>query len=180
KQHNDTVEVAAEYVRSDSPSDWCRLFAGYKGQFQHPFLSYHANVNATANLTFVHTSKWKNQLSLPSLRVVSHDTMDSGTSATHYYLNPNIPETYQIREMYTQATDATPILDVQSQRHQTRENKKSVIHHQTHLIGQSHVKNDTLDDEKAQERWDFTLLTLSKEAQAVSITDCQAGNPCEI
>ncbi|GKB95806.1 hypothetical protein Tco_0981943, partial [Tanacetum coccineum] len=52
-----------------------------------------------------------------------------------------------------------------------------VIHHQTHPIGQSHVKNDTLDDEKAQERWDFTLLTLSKEAQAVSITDCQAGNP---
>ncbi|GKD51098.1 hypothetical protein Tco_1280074, partial [Tanacetum coccineum] len=55
-----------------------------------------------------------------------------------------------------------------------------VIHHQTHPIGQSHVKNDTLDDEKAQERWDFTLLTLSKEAQAVSITDCQAGNPCEL
>ncbi|GJR10004.1 reverse transcriptase domain-containing protein [Tanacetum coccineum] len=39
------------------------------------------------------------------------------------------------------------------------------------FIGQSHVKNDMLDDEKAQERWDFTLLTLSKEAQAVSITD---------
>ncbi|GKE08322.1 hypothetical protein Tco_1411873 [Tanacetum coccineum] len=36
---------------------------------------------------------------------------------------------------------------------------------------------DTLDDEKAQERWDFTLDTLSEEAQAVSITDCQAGNP---
>ncbi|GJS45822.1 nucleic acid-binding, OB-fold protein [Tanacetum coccineum] len=42
----------------------------------------------------------------------------SWTSATHYYLNPNIPETYQIREMHTQATDATPILDVQSQRHE--------------------------------------------------------------
>ncbi|GJZ04687.1 hypothetical protein Tco_0537962 [Tanacetum coccineum] len=52
-----------------------------------------------------------------------------------------------------------------------------VIHHQTHPIGQSHVKNDTLDDKKAQERWEFTLVTLSKEAQAVSITDCQAGNP---
>ncbi|GKD67543.1 hypothetical protein Tco_1321633, partial [Tanacetum coccineum] len=38
-------------------------------------------------------------------------------------------------------------------------------------------REDTLDDEKAQERWDFTLFTLSKEAQAVSITDCQAGNP---
>ncbi|GJW11743.1 putative ribonuclease H-like domain-containing protein [Tanacetum coccineum] len=55
-----------------------------------------------------------------------------------------------------------------------------IIHHQTHPIGQSLMKNDTLDDEKAQERWDFTLLTLSKEAQAVSITDCQAGNPCEL
>ncbi|GJZ61398.1 hypothetical protein Tco_0617535 [Tanacetum coccineum] len=33
---------------------------------------------------------------------------------------------------------------------------------------------------KHKERWDFTLLTLSKEAQAVSITDCQAGNPCEL
>ncbi|GJW92892.1 hypothetical protein Tco_0172564 [Tanacetum coccineum] len=38
-------------------------------------------------------------------------------------------------------------------------------------------REDTLDDEKTQERWDFTLLTLSKEAQAVLITDCQAGNP---
>ncbi|GJX74820.1 hypothetical protein Tco_0313415 [Tanacetum coccineum] len=50
----------------------------------------------------------------------------------------------------------------------------------THPISQSHVKNDTLDDKKAQEKWDFTLLTLSKEAQVVSITDCQAGNPCEL
>ncbi|GJV08569.1 hypothetical protein Tco_1346225 [Tanacetum coccineum] len=55
-----------------------------------------------------------------------------------------------------------------------------VIHHQTHPIGQSHVKNDTLDDEKAQERWDFTLLTLTKKEQGVSITDCHVGNPCEI
>ncbi|GKE55969.1 putative reverse transcriptase domain-containing protein [Tanacetum coccineum] len=41
-------------------------------------------------------------------------------------------------------------------------------------------REDMLDDEKAQERWDFTLDTFSKEAQAVSIMDCQAGNPCEI
>ncbi|GJX63067.1 hypothetical protein Tco_0295967, partial [Tanacetum coccineum] len=33
---------------------------------------------------------------------------------------------------------------------------------------------------EAQRKWQFTLVTLSKEAQAVSITDCQAGNPCEI
>ncbi|GJY98132.1 hypothetical protein Tco_0515042 [Tanacetum coccineum] len=33
---------------------------------------------------------------------------------------------------------------------------------------------------EAQRKWQFTLVTLSKEAQAVSIMDCQAGNPCEI
>ncbi|GKD98567.1 hypothetical protein Tco_1382464 [Tanacetum coccineum] len=33
---------------------------------------------------------------------------------------------------------------------------------------------------EAQRKWQFTLVTLSKEAQTVSITDCQAGNPCEI
>ncbi|GJZ53253.1 DNA helicase [Tanacetum coccineum] len=36
----------------------------------------------------------------------------SGISTTHYYLNPNIPETFHIREMHTQTTDAAPILDV--------------------------------------------------------------------
>ncbi|GJU57440.1 reverse transcriptase domain-containing protein [Tanacetum coccineum] len=41
-------------------------------------------------------------------------------------------------------------------------------------------REDTLDDEKAQERWDFTLLTLTKKEQGVSITDYHAGNPCEI
>ncbi|GJR19077.1 hypothetical protein Tco_0967604, partial [Tanacetum coccineum] len=45
------------------------------------------------------------------------------------------------------------------------------------LIGQYPRRNATLDDEKSQERWDFTLLTLTKKARAVSITDCQAGNP---
>ncbi|GJW24837.1 hypothetical protein Tco_0038648 [Tanacetum coccineum] len=33
---------------------------------------------------------------------------------------------------------------------------------------------------EAQRKWQITLVTLSKEAQAVLITDCQAGNPCEI
>ncbi|GKD80628.1 hypothetical protein Tco_1347467, partial [Tanacetum coccineum] len=41
-------------------------------------------------------------------------------------------------------------------------------------------REDMLDEEKAQERWDFTLLTLIKKEQGVSITDCHAGNPCEI
>ncbi|GKE95345.1 hypothetical protein Tco_1580200, partial [Tanacetum coccineum] len=47
------------------------------------------------------------------------------------------------------------------------------------LIGQYPRRNATLDDEKAQERWDFTLLTLTKKARVVSIMDCHAGNPCE-
>ncbi|GKD58566.1 hypothetical protein Tco_1296075 [Tanacetum coccineum] len=42
------------------------------------------------------------------------------------------------------------------------------------------AREDTLDNEKSQERWDFTLLTLTKKEQGVLITDCHAGNPCEI
>ncbi|GJS65599.1 hypothetical protein Tco_0680163 [Tanacetum coccineum] len=34
--------------RSDSTTNWCRLFTGYTSQFRHPFLSYHGNVNVTA------------------------------------------------------------------------------------------------------------------------------------
>ncbi|GJY14459.1 hypothetical protein Tco_0384881 [Tanacetum coccineum] len=41
-------------------------------------------------------------------------------------------------------------------------------------------RNATFGLKEAQRKWQFTLVTLSKEAQAVSITDCQAGNPCEI
>ncbi|GKE70757.1 hypothetical protein Tco_1528829 [Tanacetum coccineum] len=33
---------------------------------------------------------------------------------------------------------------------------------------------------KAQGKGYFALILLSKEAQAVSITDCHAGNPCEL
>ncbi|GJV63357.1 hypothetical protein Tco_1474185 [Tanacetum coccineum] len=55
-----------------------------------------------------------------------------------------------------------------------------VKHHLSFLIGQYPTKDATLDDEKAQERWDFTLFTLTKKEQGVSITDCHAGNPCEI
>ncbi|GJZ36361.1 hypothetical protein Tco_0582552 [Tanacetum coccineum] len=39
----------------------------------------------------------------------------SGTFATHYYLNPNIPEAHQIRKMHTQLTYVVPILDIESQ-----------------------------------------------------------------
>ncbi|GJR28135.1 MAK10-like protein [Tanacetum coccineum] len=97
------------------------------------------------------------------------------------------------REEFTKTLQSIPITRKLSKRESPREiidldhfydtvkeHVGRVIHHQTHPIGQSHVKNDTLDDKKAQEKWEFTLVTLSKEAQAVSIMDCQAGNPCEI
>ncbi|GKA02190.1 hypothetical protein Tco_0674855 [Tanacetum coccineum] len=61
-----------------------------------------------------------------------------------------------------------------------KEHVGRVKHHLSFLIGQYPTKDATLDDEKAQERWDFTLLTLTKKEQGVSITDCHAGNPCEI
>ncbi|GKD34248.1 hypothetical protein Tco_1249757, partial [Tanacetum coccineum] len=52
--------------------------------------------------------------------------------------------------------------------------------HSQALIGQYPSRYATMDDEKAQERWDFTLLTLTKKEQGISITDCHARNPCEI
>ncbi|GJR43766.1 DNA helicase [Tanacetum coccineum] len=45
----------------------------------------------------------------------------SGTSATHYYLNPNIPETYHIKEQYQQLANTVPILNIDNQRHQNQE-----------------------------------------------------------
>ncbi|GKB12545.1 hypothetical protein Tco_0846468 [Tanacetum coccineum] len=61
-----------------------------------------------------------------------------------------------------------------------KEHVGRVKHHLSFLIGQYPTKDATLDDEKAQERWDFTLLTLIKKEQGVSIMDCHAGNSCEI
>ncbi|GJV93168.1 DNA helicase [Tanacetum coccineum] len=48
----------------------------------------------------------------------------SGTSATHYYLNPNIPETYHIKEQYQQLANTVPILNIDNQRHQNQEEEK--------------------------------------------------------
>ncbi|GJX68714.1 putative reverse transcriptase domain-containing protein [Tanacetum coccineum] len=49
----------------------------------------------------------------------------SGTSATHYYLNPNIHETYHIKERYQQATNTTPILNINNQRYEDLEQEKN-------------------------------------------------------
>ncbi|GJW13242.1 phospholipase-like protein, partial [Tanacetum coccineum] len=39
----------------------------------------------------------------------------SATSATHYYLNPNIPETLHIKQQHEQSTDTTPFLIINNQ-----------------------------------------------------------------
>ncbi|GKD44352.1 DNA helicase [Tanacetum coccineum] len=49
----------------------------------------------------------------------------SGTSATHYYLNPNIPETYHIKEQCQQATNTIPILRINDQRYEDLEQEKN-------------------------------------------------------
>ncbi|GJZ46665.1 DNA helicase [Tanacetum coccineum] len=42
----------------------------------------------------------------------------SATSATHYYLNPNIPETLHINQQSEQSTDTTPFLIINNQRYE--------------------------------------------------------------
>ncbi|GJZ24604.1 DNA helicase [Tanacetum coccineum] len=41
----------------------------------------------------------------------------SATSATHYYLDPNIPETYHIKRQHEQSTSTTPFLTINNQRY---------------------------------------------------------------
>ncbi|GJV44706.1 hypothetical protein Tco_1429242 [Tanacetum coccineum] len=48
------------------------------------------------------------------------------------------------------------------------------------LIGGDPRKNDTVDMKEAQGNKAYTLEVLTKEAQPVTITDCHAGNPCEL
>ncbi|GJX10593.1 hypothetical protein Tco_0200452 [Tanacetum coccineum] len=46
---------------------------------------------------------------------------------------------------------------------------------------QENNKGDKIGyDKKAQEEGMFTLKSLTKEIQGVTITDCHAGNPCEL
>nr|GEU79379.1 hypothetical protein [Tanacetum cinerariifolium] len=47
-----------------------------------------------------------------------------GTPTTHYYLNPEIPETYQILNTYKENPDTKPVIDIQRQWHQDRELEK--------------------------------------------------------
>ncbi|GKA95849.1 hypothetical protein Tco_0817944 [Tanacetum coccineum] len=49
----------------------------------------------------------------------------SGSSATHYYLHPNIPETYQIQQAQAQMADAPPLLNIESQRYEESEQEKT-------------------------------------------------------
>ncbi|GJY46764.1 nucleic acid-binding, OB-fold protein, partial [Tanacetum coccineum] len=49
----------------------------------------------------------------------------SATSATHYYLNPNIPETYHIKQQYQQMATTVPVLNIDHQRYQDLEAEKN-------------------------------------------------------
>nr|GEU49652.1 hypothetical protein [Tanacetum cinerariifolium] len=48
----------------------------------------------------------------------------SGTSTSHYYLNPNIPKTYHIKEQYQQLGNTIPISNIHNQRHQNLKEEK--------------------------------------------------------
>ncbi|GJZ83397.1 DNA helicase [Tanacetum coccineum] len=49
----------------------------------------------------------------------------SGTSATHYYLNPNVAKTYQIRQMYPQLPNMAPLLDIKHKRDENLEKEST-------------------------------------------------------
>nr|GEV23946.1 DNA helicase [Tanacetum cinerariifolium] len=48
----------------------------------------------------------------------------SATSATHYYLNPNIPETNQLKQLYPQLPDKGPTLVVMNERYEDIDREK--------------------------------------------------------
>ncbi|GJW40219.1 nucleic acid-binding, OB-fold protein, partial [Tanacetum coccineum] len=48
----------------------------------------------------------------------------SGTSATHYYLNPNIPETFHIKQIHQQLPEPQAMLNVDNQRYEDPEEEK--------------------------------------------------------
>ncbi|GJW86753.1 hypothetical protein Tco_0162093 [Tanacetum coccineum] len=52
-----------------------------------------------------------------------------------------------------------------------------VIHHKTHLIGQFHQREDTLDVGKHEE-WGYLHLSHSQRKHKSHITNCHAGTPC--
>ncbi|GJX97802.1 hypothetical protein Tco_0353600 [Tanacetum coccineum] len=76
------METASEYVGYSSFGD--HIFnagttdAVHNPRLTDPTLQAVVSIGKRyrQNLTFMHTSRWKNQLSLSSLRDVSHDTME--------------------------------------------------------------------------------------------------------
>ncbi|GJU92527.1 DNA helicase [Tanacetum coccineum] len=52
----------------------------------------------------------------------------SSTSATHYYLDPNIPETYHIKQQHGQLTDTTSFLNVNNQRYEDPDQERTRNH----------------------------------------------------
>ncbi|GKA46565.1 DNA helicase [Tanacetum coccineum] len=49
----------------------------------------------------------------------------SGTSATQWHLSPNIPQTYQIKQLYQELADTKTILNIDNQRYEDLEQEKN-------------------------------------------------------
>nr|GFA58549.1 nucleic acid-binding, OB-fold protein [Tanacetum cinerariifolium] len=58
----------------------------------------------------------------------------SATSATHEYLNPNIPETYHIKQQCLQVPDTVPVLKIDNQRYEDPEIEKNRNHGQANSL----------------------------------------------
>ncbi|GKB30292.1 DNA helicase [Tanacetum coccineum] len=54
-----------------------------------------------------------------------HGLQLSSTSATHYYLNPNIPETFHIKQVHQQLPEPQVILNIENQRYENQEEEKT-------------------------------------------------------
>ncbi|GJX01766.1 hypothetical protein Tco_0185679 [Tanacetum coccineum] len=68
-----------------------------------------------------------NEMATDSLKKVSGLQLSS-TSATHYYLDPNIPETYHIKQQHGQLTDTTSFLNVNNQRYEDPDQERTRNH----------------------------------------------------
>ncbi|GJS25035.1 reverse transcriptase domain-containing protein [Tanacetum coccineum] len=93
------------------------------------------------------------------------DKVMSKNGVTHRLSTPYHPQTSGQVEVTNRGTDISKI---------TRKPSRTGKH------GHEKRKSSIEAKDEAQRKWKFTLILLSKEAQAVSITDCHAGNPCEL
>ncbi|GJS51633.1 DNA helicase [Tanacetum coccineum] len=75
---------------------------------------------------------WHHSCQLPCYKNMKHckgrvaiAVFLSSTSATHYYLNPNIPETFHIKQVHQQLPEPQVILNIENQRYENQEEEKT-------------------------------------------------------